>query len=265
MSPGSSNAGGCAVTLYVGKGPRGSNGAHSTLHQISVFHSAIHSQIGPLWCWFPSGWACARPRPLWVSPTTSPVKLGVSPAAAPTPMGVFTQRFEALFPRAGALGCVVCFSPCRFSGLSVHECGAAGSASGQTACPVCPTLCQSRSRHGESSPPRCPSPPLLPVWMNVYFYFLGVRLPCCSIFCHFWLCEEAQCVYLRCHLGSPFSHNPKRELLGQRKSVGILKDSGGCCQLVFKWSFTIYKTTQFMRIPVSVYCQSHFRLKEKRF
>ena len=27
------------------------------------------------------------------------------------PMGVFTQRFEALFPRAGALGCVVCFAP----------------------------------------------------------------------------------------------------------------------------------------------------------
>ena len=35
---------------------------------------------------------------------TSPVRLGVSPAAAPTPMGVFNQRSEALFPRAGALG-----------------------------------------------------------------------------------------------------------------------------------------------------------------
>ena len=32
-------------------------------------------------------------------------------------------------------------------GLSVRECGAAGSASGQTACPVRPTLCQSRSCH----------------------------------------------------------------------------------------------------------------------
>ena len=41
-------------------------------------------------------------------------------------------------------------------GLSVRECGAAGSASGQTACPVGPTLCQSRSRHGESSPPQLP-------------------------------------------------------------------------------------------------------------
>ena len=58
-------------------------------------------------------------------------------------------------------------------GLSVCECGAAGSASGQTACPVHPTLRQSRSCHGHASPlrPGCPSPPLLPVWMNVYFLF----------------------------------------------------------------------------------------------
>ena len=32
------------------------------------------------------------------------------------------------------------------------------------------------------------------------FYLLGVGLPCRSIFCQFWLYEEAQCVYLRCHL-----------------------------------------------------------------
>ena len=44
-------------------------------------------------------WAGLAPsRPLWVSPTTSPVRLGGSPAAAPTPTGVFNQRFEALFP-----------------------------------------------------------------------------------------------------------------------------------------------------------------------
>ena len=120
------NAGRCAVMLYVGEGPRGSNGARLTLLRISVFHSDTHNQTGPLWCWFPSGWACARPRPLWVSPTISPVRLGVSPAAAPTPTGIFNQRFEALFPCAGALGCAVCFAPCRSSGLSVHECGAAG-------------------------------------------------------------------------------------------------------------------------------------------
>ena len=96
---------------YVGEGPRGSNGTCSTLCRVSVTPSATHNQIVPLWCWFPSGWACARSRPLWVSPTTSPVRLGVSPAAASTPMGVFNQRFEALFPHAGALGYMVCFAP----------------------------------------------------------------------------------------------------------------------------------------------------------
>ena len=44
-----------------------------------------------------------------------PVRLGISPAATPTPTGVFNQRFEALFPRAGALGYRVCFAPCRLS------------------------------------------------------------------------------------------------------------------------------------------------------
>ena len=124
-SPGRGNAGRSAVTLYEGEGPSGSNGARLTLLRISVFHSATHNQTGPLWCWFPSKWACAHSRPLWDSPTTSPVRLGVSPAA-PTPRGAFNQRFEALFPRAGALGCAaVCFSARRSSGLSVGECGAA--------------------------------------------------------------------------------------------------------------------------------------------
>ena len=81
--------------------------------------------------------------------------LGVPPAALPAP-----------------------FSATRSPALSVylHECGAAGSASGQTACPVHPTLRQSQSRHSNASPlrPGCPSPPLLPVWMNVYFL-----CPCC--------------------------------------------------------------------------------------
>ena len=90
-------AGGCAVTLYVGEGPRGSNGDRSILHWVSATPSVSHNQIGPLWCWFPSGWACAHSRPLWVSPATSPVRLGVSPAASSAPTGVFNQRFEAFF------------------------------------------------------------------------------------------------------------------------------------------------------------------------
>ena len=172
---------------------RGISGACFTLLRTSIFHSATHNQTGPLWCWFPSGWACAHSRPLWVSPTTSPVRLGVSPAAAPTPTGAFNQRFEALFPCAGALGYSVCFAP----RLSVHACGAAGSASGQTACPVRPTLRQSRS-------------------CMFIFYLLGVGLPCRLIFCQFWLffvfkllsffwlCKEAQCVYLCLHLSDKY-------------------------------------------------------------
>ena len=114
-SPGWGNARHCAVTLYVGEGLRGSNGACLTLLRISVFHSDTHNQTGPLWCWFPSGWACAHSRPLWVSPMTSPVRLGVSPAAAPTPTGIFNQRFEALFRCVGAVGYEVRFGPCHSS------------------------------------------------------------------------------------------------------------------------------------------------------
>ena len=188
--------------LYVGEGPRGSNGACSTLHRLSVFHFTTHSQTGPLWCRLPSGWACAHPRPLWVSSTTSPMRLGVSPAAASTPWAFSIRGLRLYFPMLepwvvrSALLPAVCpvylcekvgprgatrSSACpvlRHSesgplGLSVHERGAAGSASGQTACPVGPTLRQSRSGHSNASPlhPSCPSPPLLQVWMNVYFLF----------------------------------------------------------------------------------------------
>ena len=156
MFPGAGNADGSTVMLYVGEGPRGSNGVRFTLLRISIFHSATHNQTGPLWCWFPSKWACAHSRPLWVSPTTSPVRLGVSPAAAPTPMSIFNQRFEALFPCAGALGCgalgcTVCFAPRRSSGLSVCECGGLSVREcGAEVCyphSACPAL-----RHSESGP-----------------------------------------------------------------------------------------------------------------
>ena len=138
MFPGRGNAGRCAVMLYMGEGPRGSNGTCSTLCRIAITPSATYNQIGPLWCWFLSGWACACPRPLWVSPTTSPVRLGVSPAAAPTPTGIFNQRFEALFLRAGALGCTVCFAPCSLSWFIYVRMW------GSSACPLL--------RHFESGP-----------------------------------------------------------------------------------------------------------------
>ena len=98
---------------------------------------------------------------------------GVSPTAASTPTGVFNQWFEALFSCAGALGLHGLFrSPFVPPGLSMHECGAAGSASCRLACPIRSTirhLAEPASPCLATSPlcPGCPSPPLLPVWMNV--------------------------------------------------------------------------------------------------
>ena len=111
-------------------------------------------KLGPSGADSPSGWVCARSRPPWVSPTNSPVRLGVSPAAS-TPTGVFNQRFEALFPRTGALGCVVCHW--------VHQ---------LPPCPPHSTICHlaglARPRLAASPlHPGCLSLPLLPVWMNV--------------------------------------------------------------------------------------------------
>ena len=80
--------------------------------------------------------------------------------------------------------CATCTLPAPFSAtlspallVYLQECGATGSAIGQTACPVGPTLRHSQSRHGNESPlhPGCPSPPLLPFWMNVYFLFPWCR------------------------------------------------------------------------------------------
>ena len=75
---------------------------------------------------------------------------------------------------------VLCYSELGPLGLSVCKCGAAGSANGQTACPVCPTLRQSRSGHGHVSP-LCPGASLRPSYQSgcmFLFYLLGVGLPC---------------------------------------------------------------------------------------
>ena len=47
-----------------------------------------------------------------------------------------------------------------------------------------------------------------PAGLDVCFFFdlLDVGLPCRSIFCQFWLCEEVQCVYLHPHLGSVYTY-----------------------------------------------------------
>ena len=170
---------------------------------------------------------CTRSRPLWVSPTTSPVRLGVSPAAASTPTGVFNQRFEALFPCAGALGCAVCFTPSPF--LPVYLCANVGL-QGLPATTLWgllaaawPAPFHNPPARWVHQPPPCfeSSPPWLPVsappiGLGECFCFicLVVRLPYSLIFCQFWLffvvklllsffwlSKEAQCVYLCLHLG----------------------------------------------------------------
>ena len=95
--------------LYVGEGSKREQ--WRLLHSLLIFsHFPRYAQSN--WALlvliFPDGWVCIRSRPLWVSPTNSPVRLGVFPASASTPTGVFNQWFEALFPHAAARGCTVC-------------------------------------------------------------------------------------------------------------------------------------------------------------
>ena len=158
---------------------------------------------------------------------TSPVKLGVSPAATSTLTGVFNQRFEALFPHAAAPGCTVCFAPPWF--LPVYLCVNVGPRDlpattllGLLAA-AWPALLHNPPPHWVRQQPPCceSSPPQLPISTPptgldecVFFISLVVGLPYSSIFCQlrlffvfkfllsfFWLCEEAQCVYLCLHLG----------------------------------------------------------------
>ena len=129
-----------------------SAGLHSLplLPTIKLGPSGADSQVG--------GWACACFQPLWVSPMNSSVRLGVSPAAASTPTGVFIQRFEPLFPRAGALGC----TPSRWV-RQLLPCN-------------------------ESSPPFL-SVSAPPTGMDECFFFISlvVGLLCGSFSCQFWL------------------------------------------------------------------------------
>ena len=195
--------------LSVGRGPRGSNAGCSTLCHFSITSPTTHNQIGPFWCWFAGGWVCVCARPLWVSPMNSPVRLGVSPAPTSIPTGVSSQKlwvFISAHWNPGLHG--LSGSPVVPPSLSAHKYGTAHSASW--------LLTQSASRRLAASPlcPRCPSPSLLPVWMNVSsltpwlsdFHIIRFSVSSgCFLFLNllfsFWLCEEAQCVYLRLHLG----------------------------------------------------------------
>ena len=150
----------------------------------------------------------------------SPRGLGVSPAATSTPTGVFSQRFEALLPRAGALGCVVPFAPPPF--LLIYLCANVGLRGLLAVTPLArlsyspPRLCVPPPCCESSHPLARLLPSAPPTGLDECFFFISfvIGLPYSLIFCQFWLffvfklllsffwlCEEAQCVYLHLHLG----------------------------------------------------------------
>ena len=191
-----------------GRGPRGNNGACSALCQFLVTSPDTPEKIGPFWCWFLGGWACALSRPLWVFPMNSPVRLEflLLPPQPPqvfsvSGLGLYFPTLEPLVLRSVTWST----SGCLTSQLQL--------------CPPRSTICHltgSASRYLSASPlcPGCPSPPLLLVWMSVsslspwlsdfHIVWFSVSSGCFFVFklllSFFWLCEEAQCVFLHFHL-----------------------------------------------------------------
>ena len=115
------------------------------------------------------------------SPMNSPVRLGVSPAAASTPTGVCSQRLEALFPGAGALGCG-----------SVTQSTSCCLASQLQLCPPRSTICLllGSTSHCLATSPLCLAARLRSSYrLGEFFFFISlvVELPYSSIFCQFWL------------------------------------------------------------------------------
>ena len=149
--PGRGNASRCTVTDAVREG----GAEREQWRLLCSLPDFSHFPRYPQAKWAPlvliSRWgACARSRPLWVCPMTSPVGLGVSPTAASTPTGVFSQRFEALFPH---------LEPWVVWSVSFPSCSSRF---------ICTDhLLYQRPHHCTSSLPGCPSPPLLLVWVSV--------------------------------------------------------------------------------------------------
>ena len=104
----------------------------------------------------------------------SPLRLRVPAAAASTPTVVFNQRFEALFPSTGALGCMVCLTPQLFLSVYLHM---------SVGLPAPPATALPRVLSGWL--PICTPPTHLDEC--VFFNSLVVGLPYSLIFCQFWL------------------------------------------------------------------------------
>ena len=88
----------------------------------------------------------------------------------PQPPRVFSIRgLRHYFPRTGTLGYAVCFAPPPF--ILVYLCANVGPQGLLEVTLPSPFVPQSATSLGPRvlSAPGCPSPPLLQVWMNVYF------------------------------------------------------------------------------------------------
>ena len=153
-----------------GRGQREDSATCSALCRLSITSLTTHKQIGPFWCWFPGGWVCVHSRTLWISPMSSPVRLGVSPTTT-TSTEFYSQRFWGFFfpPRWNSGLCGLSHSPVVPLGLSIHTWYCLVHQ------PPPPSIDQlpppppwSSSHCLDASPlyPGCPSPPLLLVWMN---------------------------------------------------------------------------------------------------
>ena len=139
----------------------------------------------------------------------------------PQPPQVFSIRgLRLYFPPHWSPGlCGLLRCPTVPPGLSMHECGATGSASGRAACPIqqSSSLCVWPVNLSPLSP-GSPSPRLRPSyrswWMSLLYLFgcrTSPQFDFLSVLVIFvlklllsfpWLCKEAQYVYLRLRLGS---------------------------------------------------------------
>ena len=96
------------------------------LCQFSVTPSTTHNQIGPLWCWFPSGLVFTHSRTLSVSPTNSPVRWEFLLLPPQPPQALSIRGLRLYFPALEPWVTRSASLPAVRPGLSVRECGAEG-------------------------------------------------------------------------------------------------------------------------------------------
>ena len=187
-------------------GLRGNSATCSILCQLSVTSPTTHNQIGPFWCCFPVGGLVYILGPCWSLQWALLWAWEFLPLLTQLPQ-VFSIRGLRLY--SPALKLWVALSVPLPSCSSLFICSRMWDRPVQNPPPQ--QVLQPLPWH-ESSLPTCPSPPLLPVWMNVSpwlsdfhtvwfsvssgcFLFLNLLLSSSG------LCEDMWCLYLHLHLG----------------------------------------------------------------